>query len=160
VSGSVDAARAAEAALAALAGGPSVCVVLGIDGTVAGRRLLCFADRVEGTLGTAALDVAATGLAREALHTGERAMRRLDLPDSPACFFDPVATPERLVVVGAGHIGVPVANLGVQLGFEVTVLDDRQEFAAAERFPAVVRVLRCDFEGDPFADPYCRATSA
>jgi xanthine dehydrogenase accessory factor len=149
VSERVNAAAAARAQLAALEGGPAVCVVLAVD---SGRRLLCYTDRTEGSLGDSELDAAASETAREALRTGERFLRRLDFPGSPPLFFDPVSAPDRLVVVGAGHIGVPLANLGAQLGFEVTVLDDRQEFAAAERFAENVRVLRCHFEGDPFVD--------
>ena len=148
----VDAAGAAAAALEALAGGAPVCVVLAVEGPAAGQRLLCWADRHEGSLGDAALDAAACELARTSLRTAERGLQRPGLEHAPALFLDPVAAPDRLVVVGAGHIGVPLASLGAQLGFEVTVLDDRAEFAAAERFPAGVRVLRCDFAGDPFAD--------
>src|SRR5512147_1797724 len=99
----------AAAALGALAGGPAVCVVLGLEGPAAGRRLLCYADRVEGSLGDPALDDLAAGLARTALKTGERGLQRPDLAGSPALFLDPVAAPDRLVVVGAGHIGVPLA---------------------------------------------------
>jgi xanthine dehydrogenase accessory factor len=53
--------------------------------------------------------------------------------------------------VGAGHIAVPLAELGTRLGFSVTVLDDREEFATAERFAPEVRVMRSDFAIDPFA---------
>jgi len=148
----ITAADAAAASLSALAGGPAVCVVLGLEGEAAGRRLLCWEDRVEGTLGSPELDAGAIELARTSLSTGERGLQRLELAGAPALFLDPVSAPDRLVVVGAGHIGVPLALLGGQLGFEVTVLDDRPEFAATDRFPADVRVLRCDFAGDPFAD--------
>jgi xanthine dehydrogenase accessory factor len=57
--------------------------------------------------------------------------------------------PEELVIVGAGHIAVPLAELGVQLGYRVVVLDDREEFATADRFPAAASVLRTDF-ANPF----------
>jgi len=146
----VSAARAAAAALAALGEGPPVCVVLVLEGAAAGSRLLCFEDRIEGTLGEPDLDAAATALARTALHTGERGLQRPELPGAPALFLEPVSPPDHLVVVGAGHIGVPLAALGAQLGFEVTVLDDRPEFATPDRFPADVQVRRVDFAGDPF----------
>ena len=59
--------------------------------------------------------------------------------------------PARLVVVGAGHIGLALARTAALLGFPVSVLDDRDEFASDERFPEGVAVQRMDF-GDPFAD--------
>lgn len=59
-------------------------------------------------------------------------------------------TPE-LVVVGAGHLARPVTLLGALLGFRVTVLDDRPDFARPDRFPEADRVLAVDFS-DPFRD--------
>jgi xanthine dehydrogenase accessory factor len=43
--------------------------------------------------------------------------------------------PLRLIVVGGGHVGLAVATLGDFLGFSVTVIDDRDDFANRERFP-------------------------
>ncbi|MEI7926108.1 MAG: XdhC family protein, partial [Chloroflexota bacterium] len=43
--------------------------------------------------------------------------------------------PARLVVIGGGHVGLAVATIGDFVGFDVTVLDDREEFASKERFP-------------------------
>lgn len=40
-----------------------------------------------------------------------------------------------LVIFGGGHVAVPTARLGALLGFEVVVVDDRHEFANAQRFP-------------------------
>ncbi len=40
-----------------------------------------------------------------------------------------------LVIFGGGHVAVPVAKIGALLGFEVTVCDDRKEFANSLRFP-------------------------
>ncbi|MSQ41713.1 MAG: hypothetical protein EXR65_01555 [Dehalococcoidia bacterium] len=50
-------------------------------------------------------------------------------------------SPARLVIVGGGHIGLALARIGELLGFEITVLDDREEFANRERFPMAERVL-------------------
>jgi xanthine dehydrogenase accessory factor len=58
---------------------------------------------------------------------------------------------QELIVVGAGHIALPMAHIGALLGFRVTVLDDRPDFATRERFPDADRVVRADFS-DPFAD--------
>ena len=58
---------------------------------------------------------------------------------------------QELVVVGAGHVAQPLARLGALLGFRVTVLDDRPDFATRERFPEAERVIRADF-ADPFAN--------
>lgn len=145
----VDAAAAAAAALAAARGGPALCVLLRVDGPDAGRRLLAWEDgRTAGSLGAVALDAAAAQLAREAFAEGGAHLRTIDGHD---LFVETFRAPETLIIVGAGHIAVPLAALGVQLGFEVTVLDDRDEFAREERFAEGVRVQLADFERDPLA---------
>jgi xanthine dehydrogenase accessory factor len=50
-------------------------------------------------------------------------------------FVDPIVGAQRLIIVGAGHIAVPLCALGAMLGFHVTVIDDRASFANPERFP-------------------------
>jgi xanthine dehydrogenase accessory factor len=40
-----------------------------------------------------------------------------------------------LVIFGGGHVALPVAKIGHLLDFEVTVCDDRKEFANSQRFP-------------------------
>ncbi len=47
----------------------------------------------------------------------------------------------RLVIVGAGHVGQAVAGLAAQADFDVWVVDDRQQYANAERFPQAQRIL-------------------
>ena len=49
-------------------------------------------------------------------------------------FFDIIAEPAKLVICGAGHIAVPLAQFARRLGFSVTVIDDRPEFANQSRF--------------------------
>jgi xanthine dehydrogenase accessory factor len=51
-----------------------------------------------------------------------------------------VSTP-RLIVVGGGHIAVPLVQVAKILGYNVTVLDDRAEYASPARFPDADTVL-------------------
>ena len=44
--------------------------------------------------------------------------------------------PRPLVIVGGGHVGQAVAGLAAQVDFDVWVVDDRRQYASAERFPA------------------------
>jgi xanthine dehydrogenase accessory factor len=46
-----------------------------------------------------------------------------------------------LVIVGAGHVGQAVARLATEVDFDVWVLDDRERYASAERFPTARRRL-------------------
>jgi xanthine dehydrogenase accessory factor len=47
----------------------------------------------------------------------------------------------RLLIVGAGHVGQAVARLAADVGFEVSVLDDRASYASRERFPSAERLI-------------------
>ena len=49
--------------------------------------------------------------------------------------FEIARPPLELIVCGGGHVGQAVANAAMLLNFRVTVIDDRADFAARERFP-------------------------
>ena len=50
---------------------------------------------------------------------------------------------ERLILLGGGHIAQPVCRYAADLGFSVTVVDDRPSFANRTRFPYANEIL-CD----------------
>ncbi len=56
-------------------------------------------------------------------------------------FFEVLERRPRLIVVGAGHIAMPLVRVGKLLDFEVIVLDDRPEYANRGRFPDADEVL-------------------
>ncbi len=61
-----------------------------------------------------------------------------------ACFEYMQGSPT-LIIVGAGHIAVPLYNIAHTLGFRIIVLDDREEFANKNRFPQANQILVMDF---------------
>ncbi len=56
-------------------------------------------------------------------------------------FLEVIAPSPELLIVGAGHIAVPLSRMGKVMEFEITVVDDRASFANRERFPEADRVL-------------------
>ena len=62
----------------------------------------------------------------------------------------------QLIICGGGHIAKPLAEIGSLLDFDVTVIDDREEFANRERFPRASQVLCMPFvqamESVPYTD--------
>ncbi len=56
-------------------------------------------------------------------------------------FFEVLPAPPKLIVVGAGHIAVPLVKIAKVLDFHVTVIDDRLLYANRERFPDADDVL-------------------
>jgi len=55
--------------------------------------------------------------------------------DDVELFIEPIAPPLALLIAGAGHIGKALARQASLLGFEVTVVDDRETFANADNIP-------------------------
>ncbi len=56
-------------------------------------------------------------------------------------FLEPVFPLFQLVIAGAGHIGRAMAHLGNLLNFEVTVIDDRPEFANKDNIPDADHII-------------------
>lgn len=67
----------------------------------------------------------------------------IEIPDGGKLqvFFEVMLEPPKLIVVGAGHIAVPLVQIAKVLDFHVTVIDDRLLYANRERFPAADKVL-------------------
>ncbi len=59
---------------------------------------------------------------------------------------EPVLPQERLIVLGGGHIALPVCQFGAGCGFTVCVVDDRPDFANHSRFPEAAEVICDSFE--------------
>ena len=77
---------------------------------------------------------------------------------------EPILRKPRVVIFGAGHVGVEIAKVASGVGFHVVVYDDREEFANSERIPWAneVRVedFRSMFDGLYFdEDDYLLATT-
>ena len=56
-------------------------------------------------------------------------------------YLEPQFPLSHLVIAGAGHVGRAVAHLGHLLDFEVTVMDDRPEFAHKDRLPEADHII-------------------
>ncbi len=56
-------------------------------------------------------------------------------------FIEPLLALPHLVIAGAGHVGKAVAHLGSLLDFEVTVIDDRPDFANRENLPEADTII-------------------
>jgi xanthine dehydrogenase accessory factor len=64
----------------------------------------------------------------------------------------------QLVIAGAGHVGAQLARLAVELEFDVTVIDDRADFANSDRLPPPIKPLVGDIEQSLRAHPVDRDT--
>jgi xanthine dehydrogenase accessory factor len=119
-----------------------------------GAKMLVFADgRTVGTIGGGCYENDAFWKAREVLTTRRARVVHYDLNDDFAeesglicggqmdVFIEPVEPAPRLYIIGAGHVGYHLAQLAGAVGFRIHVVDDREKFASAERFPGAAEVI-------------------
>jgi xanthine dehydrogenase accessory factor len=62
-------------------------------------------------------------------------------PEESLVLIEPILPAEPVFLFGAGHVARPTAQLAAFAGFRVRVVDDRAEFANAERFSEAEEVL-------------------
>jgi len=100
-----------------------------------GAKLLVLDDgTTEGTLGDAFLDERFAAEARDAMARGGSKALFLEAVRG---FVEVIAPPALLLVVGAGHVAMPLTALARTLGYRTVVVDGRPRFATKERFPDV-----------------------
>ena len=145
----------AEAILAVLASGrrgalATVVKTAGSTPQRPGARLLLKPDDTTvGTVGGGAIEYAVLEALRQARQTGQSQLLARDLGyDLGMCcggrmeiFIEAIEAPARLWLFGAGHVARPTAALARTVGFDVTVIDEREELNTEERFPACQRAV-------------------
>lgn len=66
-----------------------------------------------------------------------------DEKDRAAVYTRAFLPPQRLILLGGGHVSQPLSRYAADLEFDVVVVDDRPGFANAVRFPEAKQVV-CD----------------
>jgi xanthine dehydrogenase accessory factor len=115
---------------------------------VAGARLLLRADgSTVGTVGGGAIEQRVLGELERVRASGRASVLECDLArelgmccgGSMELFLEPVRAAPRLTIFGAGHVAQPTASLARGVGFEVVVVDERDELNVEDRFPGCRR---------------------
>src|SRR5262245_4475818 len=115
-------------------GGGRVAIITRLDPDP-GRKLMLFDSGTrEGTLGDPFLDGRFIAEAAEPLASGRSKTLFLE---GVRAFVEVFTPPSILLVVGAGHVAMPLTTLARELGFRTVVIDGRPRFATKERFPDV-----------------------
>jgi xanthine dehydrogenase accessory factor len=106
-----------------------------------GGRMLIYPDgTTRGSLGDAELDRRARTDYRDQLLKSESKTIEYAADDGAdggetLVFYDVYPSPDRLLVFGGVHVAVPLVELAKTLGFRITVVDARGQWATRERFP-------------------------
>ncbi len=114
-----------------------------------GKHCVLWSDKERapvGDLGLGALMDSVAYDARRALDEREHRHLEYEQPEGRVKIFVEVqAQPPKLIIVGAGHIAIPLASIAATCDFEVTVLDDRPQYAHPDRFPTAKSVIAGPF---------------
>jgi len=99
-----------------------------------GSKAIVLVDgTLDGVIGSRKLDSAIRDRALVAI--SEKKSRTTEIDGGIRVFFNVLWAEARLLICGAGHIARPLARFANDVGFTVTVLDDRSDFARPSRFP-------------------------
>lgn len=61
--------------------------------------------------------------------------------DETKFLLEPISPPAHLIIAGAGHIGKALSHIGKLLDFEVTVIDERAEYANPVNLPDTDHII-------------------
>lgn len=113
---------------------------------------------IVGTIGGGCVEAEVWQTAREVMESERPRTLSFDLNNDPkydtglVCggtleiFIEPILPPAELFIFGAGHVASAVYRLARIVGFDVTVIDDRDTYANRERFPEAQQVIAEDFD--------------
>lgn len=116
------------------------------DGEIGCKLLIRDDGSIEGTLGEESLNAEAAQLAVELMAYGNS--KYVKSATGGEYFIEGYTTPPRVVLCGGGHVSKAISTVAINLGFNLIVIDDREEFANKKRFPeADVVVASTSAEG-------------
>lgn len=112
---------------------------------------------IAGTIGGGCVEAEVWQAAREVIAQEKPRTLAFDLNQDPkydtglVCggtleiFIEPVLPVPVLYIFGAGHVAMELFKAARNAGFDCIVIDDREAYANAERFPNALRVIAQDF---------------
>ena len=119
-----------------------------------GAKMLVFPDgRTVGTIGGGCYENEAFWKARTAIETRQPVIEKYELADDIAedsglicggqmeVYIEPLEPAPELFLIGAGHVSYHLARAAHEVGFKLHVIDDREKFANAERFPQAQEIV-------------------
>jgi len=124
-----------------------------------GAKMLVKADgSIVETIGGGLLEAQVIQKAKEIIKSGKAEIISLKLNakeiarEGAICggqmevFIEPLIPAERLFIFGAGHIAYYLAPMASAVGFQLTIVDDRDEFANKKRFPQADELIVDEFK--------------
>jgi xanthine dehydrogenase accessory factor len=121
----------------------------------AGSKMLVYPDgQIVGTIGGGMMESEVIKAAQDAIQQGEArletySLNSIDAGDPGICggsadiFIEPLEVAPTLLVIGGGHVGKALADLGKWLGYRVVLSDDREAFCNPMYAPGLDDYIVC-----------------
>jgi xanthine dehydrogenase accessory factor len=140
----------------------AVATIVNVRGSIpsfkSAKMLVRDDGSIAGTIGGGCVEAEVWQAAREVISTEKSRTLSFDLNQDPkydtglVCggtleiFIEPVLPTPLLYIFGAGHVSLELYKTARNAGFDVIVMDDRDMYANAERFPDARQVIAEDFD--------------
>lgn len=137
----------------------ALCTIIDTNGSTprkAGSKIIVTSDeKTFGSVGGGILEKQLVKDALESIATGKTALRSYSAGSDKEgrsygeakIFIDPLPARQRLYIFGAGHVGQAVAALAINYGFEVSLIDHRENLMEIIDIQGVNKII----------DPYITA---
>lgn len=120
-----------------------------IPESLTGLKMFISIEGKKGNLCLPWLEEKANELAYNCLANGMFMVTTVTNPAQPeqtvTVMIEPYLPPHELIILGGGHIAVPLTGIGKLMGYRVVVVDDRPEFVSLKRFPEADKGIYCSF---------------
>jgi xanthine dehydrogenase accessory factor len=140
----------------------ALATIIGVRGSIpsyqTAKMIVCEDGTIFGTVGGGVVEGEVVHAALQVIAEEKPRTLEFDLSDDPQAdagpvcggkleiFVEPLLSPPLLYVFGAGDVGFQVYRIARIAGFEVTVWDDREDYANGERFPDAREVVAAGFD--------------
>ncbi len=120
--------------------GAALATLVRSDEHVGAKLLVLPGKQSSGSLGNTTLDALVLEDAERAIWSGDASTHTYKLESASGTqsydvFVEGFPPPPTLIIVGAGHIAIPLTTFAKTLNYRVVVIDARAAFATRERFP-------------------------
>lgn len=116
-----------------------------------GKKMLITSDGTAmGSLGMEKIEKLVVRESSKAIKEGSPRLRTYILEETKKqeviIFINVIPGEANLIIAGGGHIAKPLSEMAKVLGFNVTIVDDRKEYANKFRFPLADEIICGDFK--------------